>query len=398
MKPHKFKEYASRSKHWVLQNKPSPQKTGWWVAAGLFFVTGTALATAGVKTLNTNNPRTIDDYLTLFANPNIQALARAIAVHEAGAKDGNFALAYRRVVNGGTRSKDLTVPLSPSAYAPVAYATSLSDYPFRSTAGCTSKYACTAAGAYQALIGTWKEFKATSIGRSAFEKYRFNESTQNIFYVEKLRTRGQLGNVLQGKFATAITGSLALEWASMPKGGKGTAYPRGNKAAALGKWLADVQKYLGRPVEGAGLDGPVNFEGEVGRDGLGYNCGVFGNVSECEGNPDSFPDSDYLAMTEEGAVYVGGDTPGFSAMLSRLVKSRGMKATWFKDLAQASETRVLAEMAYMKGIKLMIKEAELESQLRQEGIKANSLTHKTENAYDKKIKELREGANRAAVR
>ena len=184
----------------------------------------------------------------------------------------------------------------------------------------------------------------------------------------------------------------------MPKNGGGTAYPNGNKAAALGRWLADVQKYLGKPVEGAGLNGPVNFEGEVGRGGLGYNCGVFGNVSECEGNPDSFPDSDYLAMTEEGAVYVGGDTPGFSAMLSRLVKSRGMKATWFKDLAQASETRILAEMAYMRGIKLMIKEAELESQLRQEGIRANTLTHGVEKAYSQKLQDLREGANRAAVR
>lgn len=71
--------------------------------------------------------------------------------------------------------------------------------------GCVS----TAAGAYQALKGTWNDFARSVGGRD------FSPQSQDEFAIWALNRRGALRDVEEGRFTDAIKKS-AKEWASLP--------------------------------------------------------------------------------------------------------------------------------------------------------------------------------------
>lgn len=67
----------------------------------------------------------------------------------------------------------------------------------------------TAAGAYQILAGTWDEIAAQ------YGLQDFSPANQDIAAVALIKRRGALGDVLAGRFATAIA-KCNREWASLP--------------------------------------------------------------------------------------------------------------------------------------------------------------------------------------
>jgi muramidase (phage lysozyme) len=73
-----------------------------------------------------------------------------------------------------------------------------------------SGYTSTAAGAYQALVGTWDE-TAAIMGLKDFGQW-----SQDMFAVGRIAARGALPDVIAGRITAAIR-KINKEWASMPE-------------------------------------------------------------------------------------------------------------------------------------------------------------------------------------
>ncbi|MCU0503949.1 MAG: glycoside hydrolase family 104 protein [Anaerolineae bacterium] len=74
-------------------------------------------------------------------------------------------------------------------------------------------YTSTAAGRFQALWGTWKDF-CEAIGESP-ETLPFTQEWQDLFGIWCLHRRHALGSIAAGKIEEAVA-KCALEWASLP--------------------------------------------------------------------------------------------------------------------------------------------------------------------------------------
>jgi muramidase (phage lysozyme) len=81
-------------------------------------------------------------------------------------------------------------------------------------AGLQSGCKSTAAGAYQALVGTWRE------EQRRWRLPDFTPGSQDLFARGRIRYRGALDAVLAGRFSAALR-ACRKEWASLPGAGYG---------------------------------------------------------------------------------------------------------------------------------------------------------------------------------
>lgn len=137
-------------------------------------------ATGGILKLSNMRKVTPGD----LANTNIQALLKVIRTGE-GTKDQN---GYRRIFGGQLFD-------------------SFADHP--RLVVTKNGYTSSAAGAYQALAGTWDET------RKIMGLKDFTPASQDLFAVGRIAARGALDDVKAGRFSVAIQ-KIAKEWASMP--------------------------------------------------------------------------------------------------------------------------------------------------------------------------------------
>lgn len=151
-----------------------------------------------VKT--TYNNLTIDPR-NVLNDPNVRAFMAVIRMAEGTADAGG----YSRLFGGGQFTSYADHPRI--------------HVPFRNTTS-------TAAGAYQILQGTWDEIAAK------YDLPDFSPSSQDIAAVGLIKRRGALGDVLAGRFASAIQ-KCNREWASLPGSPYGQPTITMAKAAAI---------------------------------------------------------------------------------------------------------------------------------------------------------------------
>lgn len=135
---------------------------------------------------------TADELATYLANPNVQKMLRVIGQAE-GTVNSKYADPYR--VGFGGRAID-SLDAHPNILAD-----------FTQTDGTKNK--TSAAGAYQFLKSTWDE-EANELGLKDF-----SPRSQDLAAINRLRKRGALDDVLNGRMDVAVS-KLGNEWASLP--------------------------------------------------------------------------------------------------------------------------------------------------------------------------------------
>lgn len=135
---------------------------------------------------------TADELAGYLANPNVQKMLRVIGQAE-GTVNSKYADPYR--VGFGGRAID-SLDAHPNILAD-----------FTQTDGTKNK--TSAAGAYQFLKSTWDE-EANELGLKDF-----SPRSQDIAAINRLRKRGALDDVLNGRMDVAVS-KLGNEWASLP--------------------------------------------------------------------------------------------------------------------------------------------------------------------------------------
>lgn len=135
---------------------------------------------------------TADELAAYLANPNVQKMLRVIGQAE-GTVNSKYADPYR--VGFGGRAID-SLDVHPNILAD-----------FTQTDGTKNK--TSAAGAYQFLKSTWDE-EANELGLKDF-----SPRSQDLAAINRLRKRGALDDVLNGRMDVAVS-KLGNEWASLP--------------------------------------------------------------------------------------------------------------------------------------------------------------------------------------
>lgn len=135
---------------------------------------------------------TADELAGYLSNPNVQKILRVIGKAE-GTVNDKYADPYR--VGFGGRAID-TLDAHPNILAD-----------FTQTDGTKNK--TSAAGAYQFLKSTWDE-EAKELGLKDF-----SPRSQDLAAINRLRKRGALDDVLNGRMDVAVS-KLGNEWASLP--------------------------------------------------------------------------------------------------------------------------------------------------------------------------------------
>ncbi len=173
------------------------------------------------------------NFASLLSSQNLRAFLRVVREGESSQDDD---VAYRMLVGGGTFD-------------------SFADHPRQRIYIQRLNLWSTAAGAYQALAGTWDDF-VRACGPHDFGPY-----SQDCFAVWCVYRRGALDDVLRGNIAEAIE-RCKLEWASLP----GDAYGQGG--ITMQRALAVWQRYGGTTYTTADRPPAPIIETDPDGDGL----------------------------------------------------------------------------------------------------------------------------------
>lgn len=174
---------------WEYYNLPAEEEGD---GAGLFDSVGETISqTAGVASdyvegalgmFNLSKMRQVTP--AMLENGNVRAFLRVIRAGEGTSDEGG----YSRLYGGGSFS-------------------GFADHPRKAVKA--GAWTSTAAGAYQFLARVWDE-TARIMGLSSF-----SPGNQDLAAVGRIAARGALGDVMAGRFASAVR-KCAWEWASLP--------------------------------------------------------------------------------------------------------------------------------------------------------------------------------------